>query len=85
MKKILVLFLVIVAFSACKKRLFDKRAKYIGKYDFTINQHYVPDLDDPTNDDSTIKLSEVGSVEYGDTKGQLLITVDSALVFKAVP
>ncbi len=84
MKKILVFLLIAVAVLGCKKRLFDNRAKYIGKYDFKIKQHEVVDADAPTTGDTTINLEKVGAVDYGDTKNQLLITIDSALVFKAV-
>lgn len=65
---LLIFSALLVVLPGCKKKLFDRRNKYIGDYTFTYSYHY---FQGGTQIDTSIFYS--GSIDYG-SKGEIKVS-----------
>lgn len=61
---------IIFCFADCKKQEIDYRAKYIGLYDFTINQKTYQSADSSIKDTT---FYYVGDIQLGHTSNSLIL------------
>lgn len=72
LSRLILIFGFLIIMSGCEKKLFDKRTKYIGDYDFQINITCTPNLSDC---DTNYTYS--GFIDYSSEKDKVIIQFES--------
>ena len=71
-KYVAIALVIIVFLFGCEKKLFDKRTKYIGDYEFQIDITCTPNLGD-----CDTSYTYLGKIEYSNDKDRVKIQFES--------